>query len=328
MRLKTYIAPTTAEAMELVRREMGDDAIIVSTQMGSDGRGTRVTAALEPEQWTGEDSAVDAEAEPADVAGAVGHALTYHGTPPRLVERLLRLAIALEADNPTMALAGALDAGFTFAPLAGSGDGPPTMLVGPPGVGKTVTTAKLAARTRLARRHPGVITTDTRRAGGVAQLEAFTRILEIDLKTADTVEALTRAVAACEGCDGITIDTPGTNPYSDTELEELQVHAEAATAEPILVLAAGGDALEAADIAVSFAAVGARRLLVTRLDMARRLGSILAAADAARLSFCDVSITPHVADGLSPINPVALARLMMPDGNDANANSHPTKAAP
>jgi len=47
MRLKTYTAATTAEAMSLVRQDMGEEAIIVSTQRAADGHGTRVTAALE-----------------------------------------------------------------------------------------------------------------------------------------------------------------------------------------------------------------------------------------------------------------------------------------
>ena len=89
-----------------------------------------------------------------------------------------------------------------------------------------------------------------------------------------------------------------------------------AKAEPVLVVAAGGDAMEAADVASSFAAIGATRVLVTRLDMARRIGSILAAADAGRLKFCDVSITPYVADGLSSINALSLARLMMPHATE------------
>ena len=55
------------------------------------------------------------------------------------------------------------------------------------------------------------------------------------------------------------------------------------------------------------------RMLVTRLDMVHRLGSLLAAADAAHLSFCDAGISPDVAEGLIPLNPVALARLLLPE---------------
>ena len=69
----------------------------------------------------------------------------------------------------------------------------------------------------------------------------------------------------------------------------------------MLVLPAGGDPAEAADLAEAFAGVGASRLLATRLDTARRLGAILAAADAAPLASATAVASPHVADGLAPI---------------------------
>lgn len=317
MRLKTYSAPTMSEAMELVRLEMGDDAVIVSTQKGADGQGARVVAAIE--ELPIDEAAIceRPEDEKIDVVATIRQALTYHGAPSRLIDRLVDAADDLNEEDPIIAFAGAVDASFVFEPLAEPNEGRLTMLVGPPGVGKTITTAKLAARAALSSQPVEVITTDTRRAGGVEQLEAFTRILDLNLKTADTVKELGEVVKALRGSNGassaqIIIDTQGTNPFSDTEMDHLKELIKVSGAEPVLVLAAGGDAFEMADTAASFAAIGVKRLLLTRLDIARRLGGILAAADAARMAFCNVSITPHVSDGLSPINPVSLARLIMP----------------
>ena len=59
------------------------------------------------------------------------------------------------------------------------------MLVGLPGAGKTVTTAKLATKAVMSGAKINVITTDRVRAGGVQQLEAFTDILKLDLMCAD-----------------------------------------------------------------------------------------------------------------------------------------------
>ncbi len=327
MRLKTFNAPTLAEALAVVRTEMGEDAIIVSTQRVTDGGGTRVTAALEEADF---DGALDRErhdGDPLDVAETIRQALAYHGTPPRLAERLVQIAGALAAEDPTLAFAGAVDAGFAFSPLSDLGAGEAIMLVGPPGSGKTITTAKLAARATLDELSVEVITTDTQRAGGIEQLEAFTRILGLELETPDTVAALGEAVAAVAGRRRVLIDTQGTNPFSEAEMDHLEQLIRAARGEPVLVMAAGGDAMEAADIAASFATIGVGRLLVTRLDMARRLGAILAAADAARLTFCEVSITPHIADGLSPINPVSLARLIMPHTLETDTTAHVSKVA-
>lgn len=326
MRLKTYTAATTAEAMALVRQEMGEDAIVVSTQKAADGRGVRVSAALE-DAWA-EDlrfSAAD-RAEETDIAATIRKALTFHGAPPRLAERLTHAAAAAAETDPARACARALDSHFTFRPLVDAAASP-IMLIGGPGVGKTITTAKLAARATLSGRTVGVITTDTSRPGGIEQLAAFTRILQLDLKTADGTESLRDAVIACRGDEIVFIDTPGTNPFSGGDMSLLGALIEAAHAEPLLVLAAGADAMESADTAAAFAAIGARRLVLTRLDMVRRLGGVLAAADAARLAFSDVSVTPHVADGLSPITPLSLARLIVPKDTHVKGSPHMTEAA-
>lgn len=329
MRLKTFTAATVAEAMDMVRREMGEEAIIVSTQAAAEGRGARVVAAIEELPRDEEIPFYEEDiCEPPNLAETIRHALSFHGTPPRLIDRLVQAAMDLEAEDPILAFAGALDTLFTFQPIAETGDARPIMLVGTPGGGKTITTAKLAARATLARQTVAVVTTDTRRAGGIEQLAAFTRILNLDLGTADTVEALRQAAAQAPKGGVLFIDTAGVNPFNDTEMDTLVQLIRVAEAEPVLVLPAGGDAMESADIAACFAHIGADRLLVTRLDMARRIGSILAAADAGRMKFCNVSITPHVADGLSPINPVSLARLIMPRSDEASTKTtHPrTKA--
>jgi len=329
MRLKTFSAPTTAEAMDLVRRDLGEDAIIVSTQPGGDGQSARVTAAMEdldpidvalPWRDDGDEPAADATAE-------VRQALAFHGTPALLSDRLTAAAGAFAESGALMALAGALDTEFDFAPVSDATALRRLILVAPPGTGKTISTAKLAARARLAGRAAAVITSDTRRAGGIEQLGAFTRLLDIELIEADGSAGLSEAVGAIENGANVFIDTAGTNPFSDTEMETLAALIQAADAEPVLVLAAGGDALEGADMASAFAELGVNRLLATRLDVARRFGGLLAAADAPRLAFSDVSVTPHIADGLSPINPVSLARLIMPHAEEPAATVQLNEAA-
>ncbi len=313
MRLKSYNAPTMAEAMKMVREELGEDAIIVSTQRSSDGQGVRITAALDDASV---DEAVDRALSGRNAtpfADKVREALTYHGAPARLIEKLVTAAQAVEVGSPTMACAAALEDNFDFAPLPERKAPRPFMLVGPPGTGKTITVAKLAARARLAGRQVGVITSDTIRAGAVEQLAAFTSILEVDLRQVRGPDALGQQVKEMMSRhDLVFIDSPGLNPFSHHDMDYLKSLVNAADVEPILVLAAGGDASEAADIGEAFGAVGATRLLATRLDMTRRLGAILAAADGGQLMFSEVSLNPHVATGLCAINPVSMARLILP----------------
>lgn len=313
MRLKSFTAPSMAEAMALLRRELGDDAIIVSTQRSNGGKGVRITAALEVEE-PDEDAALFGGAVAAiRAAEAVREALTQHGTPPRLVEKLVAAAQHTALDDPTLACAAALEGLFAFAPLPELVAPRPFMLVGPPGAGKSITVAKLAARAVIRGRHVGVITADNYRAGALEQLAAFTRILRIELRQARGAEALKRQVDAVIGAaDIVFIDSPGINPFKQADLDFLRELVETTEVEPILVMPAGGDPIEAAEIAEGFGTIGATRLFATRLDMTRRLGAILSAADAAQLMLCDASSNPHVAQGVNSLSPVTLARLILP----------------
>ncbi len=321
MRLKSFTAPSMAEAMQLVRDELGDDAIIVSTQRAAGGKGVRITAALEEVE---EDQALESlfggSGSGNRAADAVCEALKGHGVPERLVEKLGNAARASEQADPLRACVGALEAAYTFAPLPEHSAPRPFMLVGPAGSGKSMAVAKLAARSTLKQRKVGIISADNIRAGAALQLAAFTRILEIDLASARGPDSLRQLVAGMTPAfDLVFIDSPALNPFKQSDMDYLREMVEAADVEPILVLAAGGDPMEAQEIGEAFGEVGATRLLATRLDTTRRLGAILAAADAAQLMFCDVSGTPHVAHGVTAISPAFMARLIMPDAAEPAA---------
>ena len=247
-----------------------------------------------------------------DIYETVCRTLDYHGVPGPLTERLSHTAAALGAPDPLAALAGAMDAHFAFSAVPSPRDAKPVMLIGPPGAGKTLTTAKLTARAVMAGQSVGVITADTKRAGARERLDAFMRVLKVDLKTATTPGELAEAAARMEDRDVVYIDTAAVNPYLDGDMAALGGLIQATEADPLVVLAAGGNALDTADMARAFADIGARRMVATRLDAARRMGCLLAAADHSRLAFSGVSFTPRVAKGLSTINAVSLARLIMP----------------
>ncbi|MGB0694364.1 MAG: GTP-binding protein [Rhodospirillaceae bacterium] len=322
MRLKAYTAPSMAEAMAQIRAELGEDAIIASTQRSSDGNGVRIVAALE-EDLIEEDihQALGAEGGRPTIE-AVREALRFHGAQPRLIEMIVNAAAAAPVSDTLEACAWALDEIFSFSPLPQGPAPRPIMLVGPPGTGKTIAVAKLAARARLAGNEVGVVTADSVRAGAQEQLAAFTKILNIDLKRAKGPDSLATLVGNLRSHAVVSfIDSPGLNPFSVDDMEMLRDLVEAAPLEAVLVLNAGTDPLEAAEIAEAFADVGATRILATRLDMARRLGGILAAAEAGGLAFADVSINPHVANGLWPIDASALAHLILPlESQSARAN--------
>lgn len=304
MRLKIFTAASMAEAMDAIRSELGDLAIIVSEQTIPETGQAWVTAAINPE-----DEPQDSHQSPADGIDAVGRALYSHGVPPGLLDRLTDAMHDAGGSDHEQLLAGALSSQFSFAPI-GEGVRRAVILTGPPGAGKTIVAAKLAARERLAGRSASLVTTDTVRAGGVAQLSVFTDILKSNLDVADSSSALAIVMKGDAKFRPTLIDTQGVNPFHPAALGEVARLAEVADAEPVLVLAAGGDAQESAEISAAFAGIGVKRIIATRIDCARRLGGLLAAA-AAPLAFAEFSLTPTIGDGLEPAEPALLAELLL-----------------
>lgn len=319
MRLKSFTAKTTAEAMAEVRKALGENAIIVATR--DEGGEVRVTAALDdsplppPAPTTATPDFYDEPSDPEslDAIDQVVSALEHHSVPRDLVERLTDTLQAFDLEQPILALGAALDASFSFQPLPEGKANRPIMLVGPPGVGKTLTVAKLATRLALKGQPVSVITTDTDRAGGIEQLAAFTRLLKVDLLEVEDMGALPDAISVRKNADQVIVDTAGINPFDAAAVGALGRAIKQINADAVLVLPAGMDAAESGEIAAAFQAAGATRLLATRLDGARRFGNLLAAAYRGRLRFCDVASSSNVTVPLSPLNPMALAQLLLPD---------------
>lgn len=293
-----------AEAMAAVRAELGEEAVILGSRPVPEG--IEVTAALEPE----EPVIIPPEAPNA----ALPAPLAFHGLPPVL-------AMRLSAEPPAQVLARC----FVFAALPDASTRP-LLLAGPPGAGKTLSCARLAARLVLAGRAPLVISCDDQRAGATEQLAAFTRVLGLHLLLAPGAGTLAKALSRRAPGQPALIDTAGCDPFSPDQAEALRSLAAAAQAEMVLVLPAGLDAGEAADCARGFAALGARHLLPTRLDIARRLGGVLAAADAAGLALTEAGIGPDVAGGLERLTPEFLAARLFAL-QQPTAGSAPLEAA-
>ena len=305
MHLRNFTAPSIQEAMTLVRQELGPDAIIVSTEDDAEG-GACITAARDRAE------AGMVSAQPTvDVTDRLSEALAAGGVPGPLAEKLLIASLTFDADDELSSLSGALAATFSFAPVPEQGRMRPLLMVGPPGAGKTMTVAKLAARAVMAGRPVRVIAADIVRAGAIEQIAAVARVLGISLTTAETGGRLALAVASAPPEELVLIDGFGINPYNAADRRELEALIAAASAEPMLVLAAGGDAVDTVEIARIFRDLGCSRMTATRLDLTSRLGSVLAAAEAAKLAFAEAGVAPEIADGLLPLDPLLLARRLL-----------------
>ncbi|HEY1385950.1 MAG TPA: hypothetical protein VGF43_20155 [Dongiaceae bacterium] len=305
MRLRTFTAATISEAMRQVRTALGDDAVILSTEQN--GKAVKITAAIEPTA----SPAATASMTP-DSADDLDAAFRYHGVPKQLADRLLATAGDLEGGGLQQALTAALRARFDFKPLTDRKPGKPILFVGLPGAGKSATLAKLAARVKVNGWAATAITCDLAKAGAIEQLATYAKALEIPAYRAKDAATLRRAVEKA-GADGvILIDTLGTNPLKKADLAQLRGLAEAATAEIVLVMAAGGDPVESAELAAGYAEIGATRMVATKVDVARRYGGLLAAAEAGRLAFAGLGTSPEIASGLGTLRADQLCRLILP----------------
>jgi flagellar biosynthesis protein FlhF len=305
MRLKTVVAPDAREAMTRLRAELGADAIIVATRELPEG-GVRITGAIECQDLDLADLLVPAAASPGiEPLRAVA---AHHEVPERLRDRLLEAARTAGAGQPAVVLAHALGEIFRFEPLAASSTRA-LLLTGPPGAGKTASVAKLAAAAVLDGWPVRVVTADASRAGGFEQLAALLAPLELRPEPAPEPAALRRLASRPEDAL-LLIDSPGLNPFRPADLGVLSHLVEASRAEPVLVLAAGSGVADSAEIGATYRALGARRLLATKLDAAHRLGGLLAAADAG-LAFAEAGIGPNIGRGLCPLSAGGLARLLL-----------------
>jgi len=278
--------------MAQVRAELGVDALILNTRRVPGG--IEITAALE------------AEEEPVPAEADRLAALAWHGVPENL-----RPALAF-GDLET-----AIARTLVFGALPLDPHGRPVMLIGLPGAGKTLTTARLATRLVMSGRAPLVITTDDKRAGAIEQLAAFTRLLGVPLLVASNPTSLARALMRRSDGAPVLIDTAGADPRETCHADELRGLATTAGAHVAFVLPAGLDPAESAELAIAHAECGATLLVATRLDLAHRLGGVVAAAAASRLPLTEAGIGSGAADGLVPFTPALLAaRLSRSQGRD------------
>ncbi|MCE1228984.1 MAG: flagellar biosynthesis protein FlhF [Firmicutes bacterium] len=150
-------------------------------------------------------------------------------------------------------------------------------LVGPTGVGKTTTIAKLASFAKLElQQKVALVTLDTFRLAAVDQLQQYAQILQVPLHVALTVEDLRSALRFYQDRTLVLIDTPGHSPKDGAVLEQLKGFLEELPAvETHLVLSATTKPKDLADIAARFEPLKPSRLIFTKLDETSTYGPIL-----------------------------------------------------
>lgn len=186
-------------------------------------------------------------------------------------------------------------------------------LVGPTGVGKTTTIAKLAAIYRLKEKlNVGLITVDTYRIAAVEQLRTYADIIDLPMQVVSTPSEMQDAVRRMEAMDLILMDTAGRSPRDEIRIQELKSFLTEARADEVhLVLSSVAAARTLQQTAERFASVGTTALIMTKLDEATGLGSILSLVRKSRLPLSYLTNGQNVPDDIEIAHPGRLARLVL-----------------
>ncbi len=242
--------------------------------------------------------------------------------PESLARRLVRyVAERLEPDearNPEAvrdSLREAVESCVQIAPpiAAVAGTRRVVALVGPTGVGKTTTVAKLAANFKLAHGlRPGLVTVDTYRIAAVEQLRTYAEIIDLPLAVANAPGEMRRAIDELGDVDLVLIDTAGRSPRDEVKIRELADFLAAAQPDEVhLVLSAvaGERSLRAA--VERFSVAHADRLILTKLDEADGLGGVLAVLGHADRTVSYLTTGQAVPDDIEPADRARIARLIL-----------------
>jgi flagellar biosynthesis protein FlhF len=150
-------------------------------------------------------------------------------------------------------------------------------LVGPTGVGKTTTTAKLAAMYALNRGNKvALITMDIFRVGAVEQLKTYSRIMGIPLEVASTPKELEKAVEKHSACDLIFIDTAGRSHKDKEKLDEMKNFLDnKIPMEVYLCLSATTKDRELEEILSRFRIFSISKVVFTKIDECESFGNMV-----------------------------------------------------
>ena len=310
MQVKNFEAESFTAAMDLVRGYFGDDAIILDSYEDKE-RGVSVVRVARDNHT--EPDFIPQNAENLDAIDYLTIILEKHDVLPELMDDMLDIALGdTTTDDPVKMLTKILEQRFVFRPLHGENqEVRPFLMVGPPGSGKTIASVKMAGRALLQGKQTCIIGADNMKVGGLDPLIRYCDRLGVDLLEARNQRELSDALSTCMRDEIVLVDTPGVNPYQPTELAHLVELCDIPDLEVVLVIDGGRSSLETLELVDAFRHILPTRLLATKIDVARRVGALLHAADKGKLAISEVSLNPQIADGLYPLTASSLARLMV-----------------
>ncbi len=185
--------------------------------------------------------------------------------------------------------------------------------VGPTGVGKTTTIAKLAAIfSILEKRRIALATVDTYRVAAVEQLKTYAEIIDVPLEVAYTPKELRQALEKHADKELVLIDSAGRSPLNEKQMTELKAFLEPdPDLEVFLVLAANTKQQDIWEAVARFSQLPIKRLVFTKLDETQSYGVILNTVSRVKKPLAYVTTGQSVPDDIEVPDVLKLAEMIL-----------------
>jgi flagellar biosynthesis protein FlhF len=186
-------------------------------------------------------------------------------------------------------------------------------LIGPTGVGKTTTIAKLAANLKLRqKRKVGLITIDTYRIAAIDQLRRYADLIGVQLAVVTSPEEIIDAVAAFADCEYVLIDTAGRSPTDALKLNELGRYLENAKVDEVHLVLSSTCGVKSAELVMErFGAVRVDKVIITKVDEAAQLGVVLSVVRKLNKGLSYMTNGQDVPDDIEEGHARRIARLIL-----------------